>query len=109
MNPTIKLDKTTMAFLLALALFCFGLSPLLRAVVPALDGGYPGFNTAEGEDALLSLTSGTYNTALGFLSLQKQIRSAYCGFAESERTARRSEAVSCGLEVSEYTCFVSLT
>ncbi len=38
-------------------------------VVPAPDGGYPGGNTAEGQNALLSLTTGGYNTAVGFLSL----------------------------------------
>ena len=29
-----------------------------RAVVPPPDGGYPNGNTAEGEDALFSLTTG---------------------------------------------------
>ena len=41
------------------------ISPNLQAVVPAPDGGYPGGNTAEGSSALLSLSTGTYNTALG--------------------------------------------
>ena len=40
-----------------------------HAVSPPPDGGYPGGNTAEGQSALLSLTSGTFNTAIGFLSL----------------------------------------
>jgi len=40
-----------------------------RAVTPAPDGGYPGGNTAEGGNALFSLTSGTYNTALGYQAL----------------------------------------
>jgi hypothetical protein len=40
-----------------------------HAVTPAPDGGYPGGNTAEGQNALLSLTTGTYNTAIGFLAL----------------------------------------
>jgi hypothetical protein len=48
---------------------CFALSPNARAVVPAPDGGYPGGNTAEGENALLSLTTGVVNTAVGLLSL----------------------------------------
>jgi Chaperone of endosialidase len=44
--------------------------PEAHAVTPAPDGGYPGGNTAEGENALLSLSAGTYNTAVGFLSLR---------------------------------------
>jgi uncharacterized coiled-coil protein SlyX len=60
-----------LAFLLApIVLGWCALSPLLQAVVPAPDGGYPGGNTAEGSSALLSLTTGTYNTALGFFSLR---------------------------------------
>ena len=47
----------------------FGLSPVARAVVPAPDGGYPNFNTAEGTNALFNLTSGTGNTAIGFNAL----------------------------------------
>src|SRR5262245_35637646 len=43
--------------------------PKAGAVTPAPDGGYPGFNTAEGDSALQSLTSGTSNTALGFEAL----------------------------------------
>ena len=35
------------------------------AVDPPPDGGYPGNNTAEGEEALLTLTIGKHNTALG--------------------------------------------
>ena len=51
------------------ALACFALSPEAQAVVLASDGGYAGGNTAEGENALLSLTTGTYDTALGLYSL----------------------------------------
>ena len=40
-----------------------------QAVSPPPDGGYPGGNTAEGQNALLSLTTGTYNTGVGFFSL----------------------------------------
>jgi Chaperone of endosialidase len=54
----------------AIALGCFALYPTAQAVNPAPDGGYPGANTAEGEDPLLSLTTGRYNTAIGWLSLR---------------------------------------
>src|SRR5262252_4124660 len=48
----------------------FALLTQVQAVVPAPDGGYPGGNTAEGQNALLRLTSGTFNTAVGSLSLK---------------------------------------
>jgi Chaperone of endosialidase len=54
----------------ALALGWFVLSPKAQAVIPAPDGGYPGRNTAEGQDALFSLTTGTNNTAVGWFSLK---------------------------------------
>ena len=40
-----------------------------QAVVPPPDGGYPGFNTAEGQNALFSLSTGSANTAVGWFSL----------------------------------------
>src|SRR5437762_4277431 len=52
-----------------LALGFLALSPIAQAVVPAPDGGYPGLNTAEGQNALLHLTTGTGNTAVGWFSL----------------------------------------
>jgi len=54
---------------IAFTLVCFALSPAAQAVVPAPDGGYPRQNTAEGQSALLHLTTGTYNTAVGWSSL----------------------------------------
>ena len=54
---------------LALALAWLALSPSVRAVVPAPDGGYPNANTAEGEDALANLTTGLGNTGIGFRAL----------------------------------------
>jgi trimeric autotransporter adhesin len=44
---------------------CVTLLPIMRAVSPPPDGGYPGNNTAEGDNALASLSSGTANTANG--------------------------------------------
>ena len=69
MNPLIQL-KTTPPVLITLALLCFGLLPTAQAVVPPPDGGYPGGNTAEGQNALLSLSSGGFNTAVGYFSLR---------------------------------------
>ena len=43
--------------------------PTVRALDPAPNGGYPRQNTAEGIDALFSLTTGFDNTALGFHTL----------------------------------------
>ena len=57
------------AFVIATLLAWVGLLPNTKAVSPAPDGGYPGGNTAEGQNALLSLTTGTYNTAVGLFSL----------------------------------------
>ena len=67
MNPLIQLKKVTSVFFVALA--CFAVFPRAQAVVPAPDGGYPGANTAEGDNALFSLTTGTSNTAIGFGAL----------------------------------------
>ncbi len=69
MKSIIQLKTGTSALLITLALLCFGLLPRAYAVSPAPDGGYPGGNTAEGQNALLSRTTGGYNTAVGFLSL----------------------------------------
>jgi len=55
--------------LIPLVFACFGLLPRAQAVVPPPDGGYPGFNTAEGQKALFSLTSGTGNVAVGWGAL----------------------------------------
>jgi hypothetical protein len=53
---------------IALPVVCFALAPAARAVTPAPDGAY-GSNTAEGQDALFSLTTGFDNTAIGFDAL----------------------------------------
>ena len=60
---------TSLLFLIVFTLAGVGLLPKARAVSPPPDGGYPGGNTAEGQSALFSLTSGMYNTAVGLFSL----------------------------------------
>ena len=69
MNPFIEIQKVTPVLLVAVLLACFGLSPSAHAVVPAPDGCYPGFTTAEGCGALNSLTTGAGNTGVGWRSL----------------------------------------
>jgi trimeric autotransporter adhesin len=66
-----SMNQSTMraSLVVVLALACFVLPPNAAAVNPPPDGGYPGANTAEGDNALLNLTSGTFNTAVGFASL----------------------------------------
>src|SRR2546421_4052841 len=68
----------TPSILIILMLVCaVAAGPNLRAVVPAPDGGYPGGNTAEGQNALLSLTSGGFNTGVGFLSLRSNTTGSF--------------------------------
>ncbi len=52
-----------------IGILCIGLLPGAQALVPAPDGGYPGFTTAEGQNALGNLTTGSGNTAVGWYSL----------------------------------------
>jgi len=47
----------------------FALPQMASALTPAPDGGYPNGNTAEGEDALFSLTTGFDNVAIGYEAL----------------------------------------
>ena len=59
MKTTFSLLLITLAFLLS----------KVRAVSPPPDGGYLGGNTAEETDALFSLSSGVWDTALGAQAL----------------------------------------
>jgi hypothetical protein len=69
MNAFIQIKKATPPSVITLLLTCFWFMPLAQAVVPPPDGGYPGFNTAEGTRALFNLTTGSANTAVGWYSL----------------------------------------
>ena len=57
------LPRTKLAGLLATV--CLGLAPAAFALDPPPDGGYPNQTTAEGDNALSSLTTGFANTAIG--------------------------------------------
>jgi Chaperone of endosialidase len=63
--------------LLALTRFALWPTPNAFGVTPPPEGGYPGQNTAAGEDALFSLTTGIYNTAIGFQALYNTTTGSY--------------------------------
>ena len=63
------LHSQSILILVALTLGAFALVQRAEAVNPPPDGGYPNLNTAEGDFALSSLTSGASNTAIGFNAL----------------------------------------
>jgi Chaperone of endosialidase len=69
MNASIQLKPTTSSLFIAFVLLCLRFLPAAQAVVPPPDGGYPNFTTAEGQNALFSLTTGAANTAVGWRSL----------------------------------------
>ena len=75
LKPTILLIPT------AIVLVCFGLSPTATALLPppAPDGGYPGGNTAEGDNALHDVNTavGINNTAVGFNALTADTTGQY--------------------------------
>ena len=60
----------TRFLLIAIALASLDLLSLVQAVSPPPDGGYVNFTTAEGQNALFSLTTGAANTAVGAFSLE---------------------------------------
>ena len=95
-------------FLLIPLLFvCFGLAPESRAVTPAPDGGYAGGNTAEGQAALLNLTTGGFNTAVGYLSLSSdttgQLNTAIGAGTLLANTANENTATGAGALLSNTT------
>jgi len=105
-NQTQQTRKLS-GFVIATLLAWVGLLPNTEAVSPAPDGGYPGGNTAEGYNALLSLTSGTYNTAVGLFSLlsnqEGQFNTGVGAGALLANTAHRNTATGAGALLSNTT------
>ena len=77
MHTLIQLKRATSLFLIELGFVWLGLMPKAQAVSPPPDGGYPGGNTAEGQAALLSLTTGGFNTGLGYLALRSNMLGSF--------------------------------
>ena len=69
MKSAVQLRTAILSSLITLALVFFVLLPRAQAVTPAPDGGYPNANTAEGQNALQSTTTGGFNAAVGYFSL----------------------------------------
>jgi hypothetical protein len=70
--------KTKTELILPFVILCLvAVAPTIHAVLPPPDGGYPGGNTAEGQNALLNLTSGGFNTAIGWVSLQSDTTASF--------------------------------
>jgi hypothetical protein len=68
---------TASPILITFSLLVIGLLPNAHAVSPPPVGAYPGGTTATGQDALLSLTTGTYNTAVGIYALKTNTTGAF--------------------------------
>jgi hypothetical protein len=74
------LNTATQSLIIALALLALAAAgPKAQAVSPPPDGGYPGFNTAEGDNALknLNTATGQGNTAVGWFSLFSDVEGSF--------------------------------
>ena len=70
--------KTIRLFITLLPFLCLSAAgPNAQAVIPPPDGGYPNFNTAEGQNALFSVTTGAANTAVGWRSLFSNVAGSF--------------------------------
>ena len=72
MKSIIRFKIAALSLVLTVAFAWFGLLPQMQAapdVVPAPDGCYPNFTTAEGCNALNALSTGAGNTGVGWYSL----------------------------------------
>jgi hypothetical protein len=80
MKGNVRMKTITKFIYAAFALFAFarfGFSSTAQAVNPSPDGGYPNRTTAEGQNALFSLSTGIDNTALGFDALYRNTTGSY--------------------------------
>jgi len=77
-NPICHSRRPALAGLLIPLVFAwFALSPAAQALNPPPDGDYFNENTAEGQDALFHLISGSGNTAIGFDALFSNTNGAF--------------------------------
>ena len=69
--------KTNKLSLVLIPLLIYFTASGAQAVMPPPDGGYAGFNTAEGQNALFGLTTGAANTGVGWYSLWSNTDGSY--------------------------------
>jgi trimeric autotransporter adhesin len=69
--------RPTLGLLIPLVFAYFVLPSASQALLPPPDGGYPGQNTAEGQNALFNLTTGSANTAVGWFSLFSETEGSF--------------------------------
>jgi hypothetical protein len=74
---TLRLKKSIDRSHLRLGFILISMVLVCSALSPAPDGGYPNGNTAEGDNALFSLTTGDSNTAIGASALQSNTSGNY--------------------------------
>jgi hypothetical protein len=107
MKPLIPVKGATPLFFILVALLYFAILPQAQAVIPPPDGGYPGGNTAEGQAALLNLTTGAFNTAVGYLALESDttgsLNTAVGAATLVANTADQNTAAGAGALVSNTT------
>src|SRR4029077_14231188 len=108
MKSSVQLKTVISLVLMTITLVCAGfLPPNAFGVVPPPDAGYPGGNTAEGQAALLSLTTGGFNTAVGFFSLRSnttgQLNTAVGAGTLLANTADENTATGAGALLSNTT------
>jgi trimeric autotransporter adhesin len=102
---TILHTRCTLIFVaLTLGAFALASAQTSFGVVPAPDGGYPNGNTAEGDNALLMLTSGQSNTAIGLDALSSNTtgsNNTASGFAVLLNNTTASDNTGTGFQALE--------
>ena len=63
------MKTATLQIVIVIVIVCLGPFQTVHAVNPPPDGGYPNYTTAEGQNALNSLTTGAANSGLGWYAL----------------------------------------
>jgi hypothetical protein len=91
MKRAMKLSTAIPSSSILFALALLALVPVAEAVSPVRDGGYPYFNTADGQSALFSLTTGSANTAVGWFSLKNDTDGSFNTGVSAGRSFSTSE------------------